>query len=127
MNKFWSISLLNYSYKIFTKVLANRIERVIDRLICSNQTTFIKGRYILKIVVTVHEVLHSVYKGKQQSFVLKLYYEKTYDKVNWQFLVEVLRMRGFESKWVNWIECILMKGSVGLSINNVEGEFFPDW
>jgi hypothetical protein len=36
-------------------------------------------------------------------------------------------MRGFESKWVNWIECILMKGSVGLSINNVEGEFFPDW
>jgi hypothetical protein len=83
MNKFWSISLLNYSYKIFTKVLANRIERVIDRLICSNQTTFIKGRYILKIVVTVHEVLHSVYKGKQQSFVLKLYYEKTYDKVNW--------------------------------------------
>jgi hypothetical protein len=36
-------------------------------------------------------------------------------------------MRGFESKWVNWIECILMKGSVGLSINNVEGEFFSDW
>jgi hypothetical protein len=42
MNKFRPISLLNYSYKIFTKVLTNRIGLVADRLIASNQTTFIK-------------------------------------------------------------------------------------
>jgi hypothetical protein len=58
MNKFRSISLLNCNYKIFTKVLTNRIGMVADRLIFSNQTAFIKGRYILESVVTAHEILH---------------------------------------------------------------------
>ena len=42
----------NCSYKIFTKVLTNRINRVADMMISSNQTTFIKGRYIIESVVT---------------------------------------------------------------------------
>jgi hypothetical protein len=63
MNKFRPISLLNCSYKIFTKVLTNRISGIADRLVASNQTTFIKGRYILESVVTVHEVLHSVHRS----------------------------------------------------------------
>jgi hypothetical protein len=56
--------------------------------------------------------------------VLKLDYAKAYDKVNWQFLMEILEKRGFRSKWLNWIKCSLFRGSVGLSINNVEGKFF---
>jgi hypothetical protein len=36
MNKFMPISLPNCSYKIFTKVLTNRVGRVIDKLIASN-------------------------------------------------------------------------------------------
>jgi hypothetical protein len=43
MNKFRPISLLNCSYKIFTKVLTNRIGKVAHMLIASNQITFIKG------------------------------------------------------------------------------------
>jgi hypothetical protein len=124
MNKFRPISLLNCSYKIFTKVLTSRIGGVIDRLISSNQTTFIKGRFILESVVTAHETLHSVYHGKEKGFVLKLDYEKAYDKVNWQFLLEVLRKSGFADKWVEWIRSFLIRGSVGLTINNEEGEFF---
>jgi hypothetical protein len=82
MNKFRPISLLNCSYKIFTKVLTNRMGMVMDRLIDNNRTTFIKGRFILESVVTTYEVLHNVYKSKQPGFVLKLDYEKAYDKVN---------------------------------------------
>lgn len=52
MRKFRPISLLNCNYKIFTKVLTNRINKVTDRLICSDQTVFIRGRYILESVVS---------------------------------------------------------------------------
>jgi hypothetical protein len=81
MNKFRLISLLNCSYKIFTNFLTNRIGKISDMLVSSNQTAFIKGSYILESIVTAHEVIHSVHK-KQQGFILKLDYEKTYDKVN---------------------------------------------
>jgi hypothetical protein len=45
----------------FTKVLTNMMGIVADRLIFSNQTAFIKGRYILKNVVTTHEILYSAH------------------------------------------------------------------
>jgi hypothetical protein len=56
--------------------------------------------------------------------VVKLDYEKAYDKVNWMFLLDVLRKRGFGGKWLKWIRCILFRGSVGVIINNEEGAFF---
>jgi hypothetical protein len=105
-------------------VLTNRISKVINRLIASNQTAFIKGRFILESVVTSHEILHSVHKSKHQGLALKLDYEKAYDKVNWQFLLDILKKRGFGKKWLEWMKCILFRGSVELTVNNVEGEFF---
>jgi retron-type reverse transcriptase len=124
MNKFRPISLLNCSYKIFTRVLTSKMTKVVDRLIASNQTAFIKARYILESVVTAHEILHSVHHNKSQGFVLKLDYEKAYDKVNWEFLINILEKRGFGGKWIDWIRCILHRGSMGLTINNSEGQFF---
>jgi hypothetical protein len=61
MNKFRPINLLNCSYKIFTKVLTNRIRGIANRLVASNQTTFIKGRYIVESVITAYEILHNVH------------------------------------------------------------------
>jgi hypothetical protein len=64
MSKFRPISLLICSYKIFTKVLTNRIGVIAVRLIASNQTSFIKGRYILESVVSAHEILHDMHHNK---------------------------------------------------------------
>jgi hypothetical protein len=108
-------------------VLANRIGGVIDRLIASNQTAFIKCRYILESVITAHEVIHSVHQRNQKGFILKLDYEKVYDKVNWEFLLDILAKRDFGGKWIRWIKANLCRWSIGLIINNVEGGVFSDW
>jgi hypothetical protein len=36
----------------------------------------------------------------------------------------VLQKRGFGNRWIGWIKKILTRGSIGVTINNVEGEFF---
>jgi hypothetical protein len=82
MKNFRPISLLNCSYKIFTRVLTSRMGGVSDRLITSNQYAFIKGRFIFESVITAHEILHIVHHYQKQGFVLKLDYGKAYDKVN---------------------------------------------
>jgi hypothetical protein len=90
MKKFRPISLLNCSFKIFTKVLTNRLARIINRLISYHQSAFIRGRYILERVVTAHEIIHEVHRKKEHGLVFKIYYEKAYDKFNLDFLFEVL-------------------------------------
>lgn len=99
MSKFRPISLLNCSYTIFTKVLTNRINLVANRLISSNQTAFIRGRYILESVVTAHEIIHSVHQSEGAGVILKLDYEKAYDKVNWEFFLEILHKRN-GARWI---------------------------
>lgn len=51
IQKFRPICLLNVSFKILTKVLMNRLTKVVNPIISPIQTAFVKGRYIMKGVV----------------------------------------------------------------------------
>jgi len=82
LKKFRPIGLLNCSFKIFGKALNNRLIKIADRLISKNQTTFIKGIFILESVVAAHEIIHDVHKNKESGVILKLDYEKAYDRVS---------------------------------------------
>ena len=75
-------------------------------------------------MVILHETLHEIKKKKKNGVILKLDFEKAYDKVNWDFLQQTLRMRGFAPKWCRWIESIVSGGSVGIKVNDDTGEFF---
>jgi hypothetical protein len=48
--------------------------------------------------------MHEVHKKKEQGLVFKIDYEKAYDKVNLDFLREVLELRGFSSTFVRLIK-----------------------
>jgi len=56
------ICVLNVSFKIFTKVGTNRINKVVQSVIQPSQTTFIPGRNIMEGVVILHETIHELHK-----------------------------------------------------------------
>jgi hypothetical protein len=124
MKMFRPISLLNCSLKIFSKVLTIRLEKVSHRLIAKEQSAFIRGGFILESVVIAHELIHFLHKSKEPGVVIKLDYEKTYDKVNIDFLLEILRLKGFSEKWVGWIKQIVIGGSVSVLSNGEESNTF---
>lgn len=124
MNKFRPISLLNCVLNFFTKVLTNRLALIIGRLISDCQSAFVRGRYILVSVVTAHEIVHSVHSSGRHGFVFKIDYEKAYDRVNLDFLFELLALRGFGGRWLAWIKSVTLGGSVGVKINGEESDFF---
>lgn len=78
--------MLNVSFKIFTKVIANRLSMVASKVIGASQTAFIPGRYILEGVVILHETLYELKRKKMKGIILKIDFEKAYDKVNWSFM-----------------------------------------
>ena len=122
--KFTPICLLNFSFKIITKVLVNRLATCVAPVISRTQTTFIKGRYIMEGIVILHEALNSFHKNKEDAQVFKVDFEKAYDKVKWPFLQQALRMKGFDPAWRNQIDSFTQKGSVGIKVNDDVGHYF---
>jgi hypothetical protein len=47
-----------------------------------------------------------------------------YDKVNWDFLQQTLRIKGFSEKWCHWIRQIVSKGTVGVKVNDNIDRYF---
>jgi hypothetical protein len=106
VKKFRPICLLNVFYKFFTKILASRLMEVVGDIISENQIAFIKGRNILEGVLILHEVVHELNGKKQSGIILKLDFEKTYDKVHWDFLEDVLILKDFPGRWIEWIKLV---------------------
>jgi hypothetical protein len=109
---------------MFSKLLTNRLGKVAQRLVATNQSAFIKGRYILESVVIAHELVHSLHKSQEKGVVLKLDYEKAYDRVSWDFLFEVLESRGFSNIWIQWIRKLVTGGSLGILVNGEDSPYF---
>ena len=124
VQQYRSICLLNVSFKVFTKVLMNRVSVVAQKIIKPSQTAFIPGRHILEGVVILHETIHEMHKKKKNGVILKLDFEKAYDKVKWPFLQQVLRMKGFSTTWCAWINQVITKGSVAIKVNDDVGHYF---
>lgn len=80
------ISLLGGLYKILTKVLAWRIQKVLPKIISSEQGAFVEGRQILDYILVANECVHSRLKKRAPGIICKLDLEKACDRVDWKFL-----------------------------------------
>ena len=56
--------------------------------------------------------------------VFKINFEKAYDKVEWSFLQQALRMKGFSYKWHQLIQNFVTGGSVAIKVNDDVGHYF---
>jgi hypothetical protein len=65
-----------------------------------------------------------LHRKKMDGVLLKIDFEKAYDKVKWSFLQQALRMKGFHPKWCEWIRNFVEKRSVGIRVNNDIGHYF---
>jgi hypothetical protein len=61
---------------------------------------------------------------KSQGIILKLDFEKAYDKVHWSFMFEVLKKKNFPHKWLEWMKQVIEGGRLGINMNGEPGNFF---
>ena len=88
------ISLLNTSINIITKLLANRLQVLLPKPIHTNQYGFIKHRCIQDCLAWSLEFLHLCHKSKQEIVILKLDFEKAFDKVEHNLMLKLMEKKG---------------------------------
>uniref|UniRef100_A0A803QQ69 Reverse transcriptase n=1 Tax=Cannabis sativa TaxID=3483 RepID=A0A803QQ69_CANSA len=97
------LSLCNVIYKVISKCLANRMKLSMDKVISENQSAFIKGRQIQDNAILGFESLHCLKKGRfgnGKKMALKLDMSKAYDRVEWDFLAEMMKCLGYDDRWI---------------------------
>ncbi|GKV27067.1 hypothetical protein SLEP1_g36277 [Rubroshorea leprosula] len=119
------ISLIGVMYKIIAKLLANRLRKVLDKVIGEQQMAFIEGRQLVDGVVIANEVIDEAKRKKKRSFLFKVDFEKAYDKVIWDFLDYMLMRMGFCSTWRGWILECLQSSMVSVLVNGSPSRQFP--
>ena len=70
LNDYRPISLIGCIYKIVSKVLANRMKRVMHLIIHETQSAFIEGRHLLHNALIANEVIEDAKRSNKSCLVL---------------------------------------------------------
>lgn len=58
----------------------------------------------MECAVILRDTIHDLHTKKQNGIIIKIDFEKAYDKVRWDFLQQSLRMEGFHPICHEWIK-----------------------
>lgn len=114
------ISLCNVSYKLISKVLENRLKRILPAIIEENQSAFVPGRLITDNILLSSEVFHFMRHSQAQKhryMALKLDMSKAYDRIEWDYLSSIMIQMGFPTQWVDRVMLCVSSVSYSFLVN----------
>ena len=105
-------------YKISSKLLANRLKKVLPKLISINQSSYVQDRYIGDALRTIGDLLDYTELQNIPGIMMCIDFEKAFDSLSWNFLLKTLKAFNFGESFQRWIKifynditsCIMSNG-----------------
>lgn len=125
IDQFRPIALANFKFKIITKVLADRLAKILPSIISKEQRGFIRGRNIKDCIALASEAVNVLdNKCFGGNIAMKIDISKAFHTLNWDFLIAVLKKFGFNQVFCDWILTILNLANISICINGRQEGYF---
>lgn len=98
-------------YKLYTSILAKRLEKILPQLIHNDQTGFISKRQTHDNIRRSLHILNCIQQDKLEALLISLDAEKAFDSVSWPFLYKALERFGTHKIFVRGIVTLYNKPS----------------
>jgi len=119
------IVVVNFKFKIISKILVDRLVLMTAIIIYPNQYGFVQGRQIQDCIGIASEAINLLSKKVNRGNVAyKVDIHKSFDTLSWRFLLLVLSRFGFHPSLVGWINIILHSTMFSIRINDSLVGFF---
>ena len=118
------ISFLNTDYKILTKCIASRMKTVLPKIIHSDQTGFLPGRYIGENVRLALDMIDYLNNHNLPGLMFLIDFRKAFDKLEWSFILKALNFFSFGPDFIKWIDIIYTDISSCVTNNGHASKFF---